>query len=64
MNWKRLRKICWMLALAAGLFNLPAYVLAHHGGDEPADTHSDSADAGLLFSVPGCQTSDAGTPTL
>jgi len=61
MNWKRLRKIGCMLAIAAGLFNLPAYVLAHHDEGGTADSHT---DAGLLFSVSGCQAADTGMGTL
>ncbi|MFQ5462401.1 MAG: hypothetical protein ACE5E5_07210 [Phycisphaerae bacterium] len=61
MNWKRLRKVACMLAIAAGLFNLPAYVLAHHDEGGAGETQT---DAGLLFSVPGCQAADTGLETL
>lgn len=51
MNRKHWKKICWMLALTIGLFELPAIVLAAHGDDD--DAHD--TGMGLLFSIPGCQ---------
>ena len=51
MSRRHWKKICWMLALSFGLFELPAIVLATHGDDD--DTPG--TRLGLLFNIPGCE---------